>query len=553
MMPAPVEAKIGYRAYPLLYVDDEPENLRVFELTFRREFRVVTATSGEEGLEKLMAERFAVVLSDHKMPGMSGVDFLGRVSEIAPDTVRMLVTAYGSADTLAHAINDGSIYRYIAKPWQPDEMKVSLKRGVEHYVLSRDREALVRELHTIGEVAKTINRELSLDRLEDLLITSLTETLKYDGASLLSFDPLKERLRFERSGPMGAHSSEFLETHAITRENAPGFVDSLAEGEACFLGVGEALNFTTEVREWITEIAGDLLVVPLLGKDELLGALAVDNRRGGAPFEDRDRRLLEDVAAQAGIAIQNARLVEDLRSTRQQVLRADRLGTLGTLSAGLAHEINNPLTSIHTFLSLAPAKRDEPDTEFWGDYHRLACSELERIRGLVATMARLGRQDGRAVERSTCDLAGIAGEVVTLVAPEADRREVSLVVNADPTTPKLTAVREQLHQLMLNLTLNAVHASPDGSSVKIRIGPGGPGGDPEGATLEVSDMGDGIADEDLERIFDPFFTTKGPDNGTGLGLMICHRIIAEHNGVIEVTSRPGEGACFRVRLPNRTA
>ncbi len=115
-MPDRDEARIDYRAYPLLYVDDEPENLRVFELTFRREFEVVTATSGEEGLERLMTGRFAVVLSDHKMPGMSGVDFLGRVNEIAPETVRMLVTAYGSADTLAHAINDGSIYRYIAKP-----------------------------------------------------------------------------------------------------------------------------------------------------------------------------------------------------------------------------------------------------------------------------------------------------------------------------------------------------------------------------------------------------------------------------------------------------
>ncbi|MBW2243362.1 MAG: response regulator [Deltaproteobacteria bacterium] len=552
-MPDRGEAQIDYRAYPLLYVDDEPENLRVFELTFRREFRVVTATSGEEGLEKLMTERFAVVLSDHKMPGMSGVDFLGRVNEIAPETVRMLVTAYGSADTLAHAINDGSIYRYIAKPWQPDEMRIAVKRGIEHYALGRDREALVRELNTVGEVATTINQELSLDRLSDLLITSLTETLKYDGASLLSFDPLKERLRFDRSGPVGAHSGEFLESHAITREKSPRFVGSLARGEACFLDLAECLDYPAEVRGWITEVAGDLLVVPLLGKDELLGALAVDNRSGGAPFDGRDRRLLEGVARQAAIAVQNARLVEDLRSTRQQVLRADRLGTLGTLSAGLAHEINNPLTSIHTFMSLAPAKRDEPDSEFWGDYHRLACSELERIRGLVATMARLGREDGRVIPRSACDLAGIAGEVVTLVAPEADRRNVSLVVNADPATPKLTAIREQLHQLLLNLTLNAVHASPDGSSVKIRISPGGPGGHHEGVTLEVSDMGDGIADEDLERIFDPFFTTKGPDKGTGLGLMICHRIVTEHNGVIEVTSRPGEGACFRVRLPNRTA
>ncbi|MCP5070264.1 MAG: GAF domain-containing protein, partial [bacterium] len=408
-------------------------------------------------------------------------------------------------------------------------------------------------LHAGGEVSATVNRELALDRLSALRITSLTETLGYDGASLLSFDPVKNQLRFERSGPVGAHCADFLESHELTREKSPRFVGSLAHGEACRFSLDECLDLSSELRDWVTEVAGDLLVVPLVGKDELLGALAVDNRSGGAPFDDRDRTLLEGVARQASIAVQNARLVEELRSTRQQVLRADRLGTLGTLSAGLAHEINNPLTAIHTFLSLAPSKRDEPDSEFWGDYHRLSCSELERIRGLVATMARLGREDGRVVPRSACDLASIAREVVILVAPEADRRNVDVVVSEAPDTPKLMAVREQIHQLILNLTLNAVHASPNGAVVKLRVAPGGPGGHRDGVMLEVVDLGDGIADEDLERIFDPFFTTKGPDKGTGLGLMICHRIVAEHDGVIEVTSRPGEGACFRVRLPNRTA
>ena len=543
------ETRVDHRAYPLLYVDDVPENLRVFELTFRREFRVVTATSGEEGLERLMSERFAVVLSDHKMLGMSGVEFLSRVNEIAPATVRMLVTAYGSADTLAHAINDGSIYRYIAKPWQADEMRIAVMRGIEHYALGRDREALVRELQTVGALAETITRELSLDKLSDLLVTSLTETLHYDGASLLSFDPRGECLHFERSGSIGASCVEFLESHEIDRENARELLDSLAAGQACLLSLDQCLDYTGPVRDWVTEIAGDVLVVPLIGKDGLLGALAVDNRSGGAPFEDRDRALLGGVARQAAIALQNARLVEDLRATRQQVLRADRLGTLGTLSAGLAHEINNPLTSIHTFLSLAPGKREESDPEFWGDYHRLACSELERIRGLVNTMSRLGRGEGHVAPRSACDLRSIASEVATLVAPEADRRDVRLVVDADPSTPKLTAVREQLHQLMLNLMMNAVHASPDAATVELRIAPGGPGAQ-GGATFEVIDAGEGIAEQDLERIFDPFFTTKGPDQGTGLGLMICHRIVAEHDGVIEVSSQPGKGACFRVRLPD---
>ena len=115
-------------------------------------------------------------------------------------------------------------------------------------------------------------------------------------------------------------------------------------------------------------------MVPLIGKKGTIGALAIDNRRGGTHFSGDDQTLLEGLGNQAVIAIENARLVDDLRRSREQVLRADRLGTLGTLAAGLAHEINNPLVSIHTFLSMAPGKRNENDTEFWTDYHALACA-----------------------------------------------------------------------------------------------------------------------------------------------------------------------------------
>jgi len=112
-----------YREYPVLYVDDEPENLRIFELTFRRDFAITTADSGEEGLEILSRQPIAVVLSDHRMPGMTGTEFLARVAELDPKTVRIMVTAYGDSETLESAINTGSIYRYIPKPWTPEDVR----------------------------------------------------------------------------------------------------------------------------------------------------------------------------------------------------------------------------------------------------------------------------------------------------------------------------------------------------------------------------------------------------------------------------------------------
>jgi signal transduction histidine kinase len=229
------------------------------------------------------------------------------------------------------------------------------------------------------------------------------------------------------------------------------------------------------------------------------------------------------------------------------VARADRLGTVGTLAAGVAHEINNPLVSIQTFLSLAPGKRREADAEFWGAYHELALSELERIRGLVATMSRLARGGGERAQRTPCDVPAVCEEAVRLLVHEASEAGVRLSIHVEGETPKVDAVREQLHQVLLNLLLNAIQATPSGGSVELRVW--GEAEDAPAALLEVRDTGCGIDPAHIEQIFDPFFTTKGPDQGTGLGLMICHHIVTDHGGSIEVESEPGTGATFRVRLP----
>jgi len=548
MEPRP-RSLLDYREYPVLYVDDEPENLRIFELGFQREFSIITADSGEEGLRVLNQQPVALVLSDHRMPGMTGVDFLTQVRELDPKTIRVLVTAYGDAETLSVAINDGSIYRYVPKPWDPEELRLTLKRSIEVYALDRERESLVRELTAVNQIAQTINQELELRPLLDQLLGAITEELGFDAAAVLFLDEGRDNLRIERLAPADHAVDRELTREPIRASAAPAFFGRLIDGEAQILSAARATDYEAPIRRWAVEVAADeVLVVPLIGKKGVIGAIAVDNRRGGPGFSVSDRTLLEGLATQAAIAIENAKLVDDLRRSRQQVLRADRLGTLGTLAAGLAHEINNPLVSIHTFLSLAGSKRAEDDEEFWGDYSRLACQEVDRIRGLVATMNRLGRTGGEQAPRVLCDLVALAHEVATLLSAEAGAAEVEIQVSGEIETPKLTAVRDQIHQLLMNLLLNAIQASPPGGRVQVRVASGGPGGR-EGAVIEVVDAGPGIAGEDLERIFDPFFTTKGPDQGNGLGLMICHRIVADHQGTIEVSSRPGEGATFRVHLP----
>jgi two-component system NtrC family sensor kinase len=548
MRPRP-QRLLDYREYPILYVDDEPENLRVFELAFKRDFMVVTAQGGEQGLRLLHERPIALVLSDHRMPGMTGVQFLAQVREVDAKTIRMLVTAYGDAETLGGAINDGSIYRYLAKPWRPDEMRLALKRGIEVYALDREREDLLRELTILNRVSQSITQQLDLSPLLELLLKTVTRDLAFDSATLLFFQAKFERLVQEKSDSGGRRNSVELPPLAIARSEAPRFFARLRAGESQMLRIESADDLEPPIRRWVLDVAADqILVLPLIGKQEVIGALAVDNRRGGEPLGVPEHMLLEGFSTQAVIALENARLVEELRRSRAEVLRADRLGRLGTLAAGLAHEINNPLVAIRTFLSLAPSKRAEDDREFWEGYHALACREVERIGTLVSTMVHLARDQGSDAPREACDLGELVREGAILLQREADRAEVVFSVQCAHDTPKLFAVRDQLHQVLLNLVMNAIHATRPGGLVAVSTF-GAEGKEGPEAVLEVSDNGSGIPAEDLERIFDPFFTTKDPDQGTGLGLMICHRIVTDHGGTIEVASQEGEGSRFLVRLP----
>ncbi len=539
---------MDHREFPVLYVDDEPDNLRVFELSFRRQFTILTANSPEEGLRILHENPVAVILSDYKMPGMNGVEFLAQAREIDDRCVRMLVTAYGDVDILGEAVNDGRIYNYIAKPWEPEDMQLRIRRAIETYAIERERAALLGEMLLINRLSQALHRELDLSRLLPLVLEAIHTELNYDGAAVALLDTDGGQLSWMGMRPEDEVAERIFEI-PIERDSAPNFFKALCTGQPVSLQMEELATLEEPLQHWLTEVSSDeILVMPLIGKNEVIGILAVDQRSGGKRFGADDRTLLDGLATQVVIAIENARVVEALSSTREQVKRADRLGTLGTLAAGLAHEINNPLVSIHTFLSLAPDKRQEEDAEFWGRYHSLASSELERIRGLVATMSHLARGGMDDVVREPVDIRDVAEKVVALMNPEAREAGVELELKECDDLVPVYGVRDHLQQVLINLVCNAIHATPEGGSVRVELALDRD--HPRDVMwMTVIDDGAGISPEHAEQIFDPFFTTKDPDKGTGLGLMITHQIVCDHGGAIEVRSEPGQGSSFKVKLP----
>jgi two-component system NtrC family sensor kinase len=539
---------MDHREFPVLYVDDEPDNLRVFELSFRREFSILTAGSPEEGLRMLHENPVAVILSDYKMPGMNGVEFLAQAREIDDRCIRMLVTAYGDVDILGDAVNDGRIYNYIAKPWEPEDMKLRVRRAIETYAIERERAALLGEMLLLNRLSQSLHRELNLDRLLQRVMEAIHTDLHYDGVALALLDADSEQLTWMGLKPDDGVANRVRDI-SLTAHAAPNFFDKLLTGQAQSLQMDDIAEMDEPVRDWLTEVSADeILAMPLIGKSEVVGMLAVDQRSGGRRFGADDRTMLDGLSTQVVIALENARVVEALSSTREQVKRADRLGTLGTLAAGLAHEINNPLVSINTFLSLAPEKRYSNDEEFWGRYYELAGSELERIRVLVATMSHLARGGMDDVVPEPVDLSALASKVVALMQPESREEGVELSLKDCSEMLPVYGVRDHLQQVLLNLVCNALHATPPGGKVRVELGldrdhPR------DIMCMDVVDDGEGITPEHAEQIFDPFFTTKDPDKGTGLGLMITHQIVCDHGGAIEVRSQPENGSSFRVKLP----
>jgi len=229
---------------------------------------------------------------------------------------------------------------------------------------------------------------------------------------------------------------------------------------------------------------------------------------------------------------------------QQQIVRAERLATLGELAAGVVHELNNPLTSITVYAEylvrkLEAAGAEAPDVE---KLRRIGAS-AQRILRFSRDLVQYARPSGRDME--AVDLAAVVRSSVSICEHLIERGGIQLEIEVDPELPVIQAVAGQLEQVLINLITNAVHAVETGGKVIVRAQVASPAA----VLLEVADSGQGVRDDDRERIFEPFFTTKPDGKGTGLGLPIVRNIIEQHRGQIAVHRSDLGGAAFRVTIP----
>jgi signal transduction histidine kinase len=227
----------------------------------------------------------------------------------------------------------------------------------------------------------------------------------------------------------------------------------------------------------------------------------------------------------------------------EQLRRAERLSTLGHLSASLAHELRNPLGSIRGAAEILKDDYRPGDRKY--EFCEILVKEPERLDNVVEEF--LGKARRQPVETLDCDIAGELRTITVLLSAEAKQRGVRLELKAEEL-PAVKGDPEKLRQAFMNIILNGLQATPAGGSVTVTATFAAPTGDGPGIlTITVADTGQGIEPDKLARIFEPFFTTR--TGGTGLGLAITKKIIEGHGGCIDAESKPGNGATFHITFP----
>jgi signal transduction histidine kinase len=232
--------------------------------------------------------------------------------------------------------------------------------------------------------------------------------------------------------------------------------------------------------------------------------------------------------------------IEQLRKLNEQLIRTEKLAAMGTLSAGVAHEVNNPLASISSLIQMMQAKEDlDMETR---DRLGLISTQISRISQVTRDMMDFART--RPAAKSYIDVNEILETSLRLAVFDSDFKKLKIVKFLDETLPRIAADTDQLQQVFLNLFLNARDAMPGSGELKIATA-----SENGSLQIDISDTGSGIDPQNAKHIFDPFFTTKTAGKGTGLGLAVCYGIITAHGGKIEANLNEPGGTIFSITLP----
>ena len=449
----------------------------------------------------------------------------------------------------------------------------------------------VEELRALGEVSQAVNSTIDLQTVLSTIIFKAVQLSGTEAGTIYAFDEARQEFQLRASYGMdevlvaaikdrNVRMGETLISQAAMRRS-PVQVADIRQDVSSVLDIIRRAGFRA------------LLAVPLLGSNRIVGALVVRRKEPGE-FPQSTVNLLQTFGAQSVLAIQNAHLfdevqartrelgksLEGLRTTQDRLIQTEKLASLGQLTAGIAHEIKNPLNFVNNFSSISAELVDELQEVLAGanldNRLRAQISEIaDTLQGNLHRVVQHGKRADSIVrnmllhsrrgsgERQPADINAVVEESLNLAfhGARAEKQDFNITLESffDPTAGEVDLFPQEITRVLLNLISNGFYAvtkrkleanvadyEPTLAAITRNLG--------DSVEIRIRDNGMGIPAEVREKMFDPFFTTKPPGEGTGLGLSLSYDIVVkQHAGSIDVDTQPGEFTEFRIVLPRSAA
>jgi signal transduction histidine kinase/response regulator RpfG family c-di-GMP phosphodiesterase len=496
----------------VLLVDDEPQVLVALEDLLSEEFSVLKAQSGEDALKVIRHEpEIAVVITDQRMPKMTGDEFLTRLDKHA--ATRILLTGYADLSAVIRAVNEGKIFAYVTKPWNAEDLWLTVHNAAEHFHLAQEltneRQRLQEKTHLLDSILDCMGEGIvATDREGQCLVFNRR------AQKILGMGPA--HVRPDAWGPKyGLHLPD--QKTPMPSEELP--MARILNGESFV----ELDMYVKNAAVPGTAVA--VTATPLTAENgELVGGISV----------------LRDVTQQ--------RLLE------AQLIQSQKMEAIGQLAGGVAHDFNNLLAVIMGYGELLLGDFDPNDPKGNDVSEMLAAAK----RGVALTRQLLAFSRQQMVQLAILDLNQIV-EGIEKMLRRIIGEHIRLSTKLATGLGHFKADASQIEQILLNLTVNARDAMPEGGRLAIETrnvrldeaaAAAQPGVSPgDYVVLTVTDTGVGMDEETKKRVFEPFFTTKEVGKGTGLGLSTVYGIVRQSGGHIVIKSEIGKGASFEVYFP----
>jgi signal transduction histidine kinase len=513
----------------ILVVDDERDMRLLLRFQLEREgFQVTEASDGQAALHLLRESQPSLVITDVRMPFMSGLELLREVKQLHSTTEVIVATGYAEVETAIDCMRAGA-FDLLRKPFDLQEMYSCVMRALERYRLNVSAD-LVRASQSFLSTSE-------LDRLPQAIVEG-SQSLMTADAVVLALPDAQGNLQVTHARGLMSEAEAILLRELCERvaRAVPG------DRTPALIGPGlmdERLGF---IRGLSLEVSG--ILYPLVVGERLVGVLGLLRRDGMRLFGKKDLDRAAVLASHVVLALENTRLA-------CQLAASERLATLGQVAAGIGHEINNPVAYVLSNLDfireqvVALRQGAEVDLKEMEQAVVEAHEGASRISDIVRDMRSLARTDDDSGD--WFDLNEAIRSALRIARVETTQR-------AHVTAELIEGLEVRgspgpVSQVFVNLLVNAAQALAECQSPRreIRVDVRRQS---NLAVVEVRDTGPGIPPELQARLFQPFFTTKGT-TGTGLGLSISRNIVRRFGGDISVRSAPGDGTVFTVSLPAR--